>query len=155
MAAYPPMADVLSNASMYDYRQTWIRSVTNFKEIIERNGVQVQRFKPITEEDAIASIPFNKRRSLGIMRVFNGIERPDFTPDNITELRNDEVFVFGSNLEDVFLGYAQQHSDLFFYVTRIGCGIPGFKDKEIAPLFSAARDIENICLPKSFLEHIN
>ena len=52
---------------------------------------------------------------------------------------------------DAFIGYARQHPDLFFYVTRIGCGIAGFTDREIAPLFSEARHIENICLPKSFL----
>ena len=40
--------------------------------------------------------------------------------------------------------------DLFFYVTRIGCGIAGFRDKEIAPLFKEAAGVENICLPKSF-----
>lgn len=131
------------------------------------------------------------------MKLFNGIERPDSTPDQITELRNDEVFVFGSNLGgmhgggaayvafrkfgavmgcgvghqgqsyaiptmqggvetikpyvDAFIGYARQHPDLFFYVTRIGCGIAGFTDREIAPLFSEVRNIENICLPESFL----
>ena len=134
-------------------------------------------------------------------RIYAGIERPVFTPEMITELHKDEVFVFGSNLEgmhgggaayiafkkfgavmgcgvghrghsyaiptmqggvetiqpyvDEFIEYARQHPDIFFYVTRIGCGIAGFKDKEIAPLFSAARGIENICLPKSFLEHIH
>ena len=183
--------------AMYDQGQTWIRPVQNFKEIIERDGVRVQRFRPITDEDAIASIPFHKRRSLGIMRVFNGVERPDFTPDMITELRKDEVFVFGSNLEgmhgggaadvafkkfgavmgcgvghrgqsyaiptmqggvetikpyvDDFIAYARQHPDHFFFVTRIGCGIAGFKDRDIAPLFTEAVSVENICLPKSFL----
>jgi len=34
--------------------------------------------------------------------------------------------------------------DLFFYVTRIGCGIAGFRDEEIAPLFAAAREVGNI-----------
>ena len=32
------------------------------------------------------------------MRTYNGTQRPDFTPDYITELKADEVFVFGSNL---------------------------------------------------------
>ena len=27
---------------------------------------------------------------------YNGIERPDYTPDYVTELKPDEVFVFGS-----------------------------------------------------------
>lgn len=52
---------------------------------------------------------------------------------------------------DDFITFAKSHPELFFYVTRIGCGIAGFKDKEIAPLFSAAMDVENVCLPESFI----
>ena len=127
---------------------------------------------------------------------YNGIERPAHTPDFITELKSDEIFVFGSNLAgshgggaayvawrkfgaimgqgvglqgqsygiptmqggvetirpyvDEFIAFAKAHPELFFYVTRIGCGIAGFRDEEIAPLFTAARDIPNICLPESF-----
>ena len=69
------------------------------------------------------------------MRSFNEIERPDYTPEFITELKADEVFVFGSNL-------AGMH----------GCGIAGFRDKEIAPLFSNAVGLENVCLPESFVK---
>lgn len=129
-------------------------------------------------------------------RVYAGIERPAFTPDMITELRPDEVFVFGSNLEgmhgggaaraafkffgavmgcgvglrgqsyaiptmqggvetiapyvDQFIAFAKEHPELFFYVTRIGCGIAGFRDKDIAPLFASAVDMDNVCLPESF-----
>ncbi len=128
---------------------------------------------------------------------YNGIERPNFTPDYITELKADEVFVFGSNLAgmhgggaawvayrqfgavigqgvglqgqsyaiptmrggveaikpyvDEFIEFANQHPELFFYVTRIGCGIAGFMDSEIAPLFAAASGVDNICLPVSFV----
>ena len=127
---------------------------------------------------------------------YNGIERPASTPDFITELRPDEVFVFGSNLAgshgggaayvawrkfgaimgqgvglqgqsygiptmqggvetirpyvDEFITFAKTHPELYFYVTRIGCGIAGFRDEEIAPLFTAARGVSNICLPESF-----
>ena len=130
-------------------------------------------------------------------RVYNGIERPEFTPERISELRPDEVFVFGSNLEGMhgggaawaafqkfgavlgcgvglrgqsyaiptmqggvetiepyvssFIAFAKEHPELFFYVTRIGCGIAGFRDKEIAPLFSEAVALENVCLPESFV----
>ena len=52
---------------------------------------------------------------------------------------------------DEFIAYAKSRPELFFYVTRIGCGIAGFRDKEIAPLFKEAAGVENICLPKSFL----
>ena len=130
------------------------------------------------------------------MRTYNNIPRPEYTPERITVLRADEVFVFGSNLAgmhgggaayaafkqfgavwgcgvglqgqsyaiptmqggvetikpyvDDFIDFAHARPDLFFYVTRIGCGIAGFADAEIAPLFAAARTVPNICLPESF-----
>ena len=37
-----------------------------------------------------------------------------------------------------FLEYARTHYDLTFQVTRIGCGLAGFREEEIAPLFSGA-----------------
>ena len=52
---------------------------------------------------------------------------------------------------DEFISFAKSHPEFFFYVTRIGCGIAGFRDKEIAPLFKDAAGVENICLPKSFV----
>ncbi len=134
------------------------------------------------------------------MREYNGIERPEFTPDWITELKDDEVFVFGSNLAgmhgggaawvafrqfgavmgcgvglrgqsyaiptmqggvetikpyvDDFIAFAAAHPELFFLVTRIGCGIAGFRDREIAPLFADAAGLPNVCLPESFVKAV-
>lgn len=53
---------------------------------------------------------------------------------------------------DEFITFARNHPDLTFLVTEIGCGIAGFTPEEIAPLFSRARDVENIHLPARFLE---
>lgn len=53
---------------------------------------------------------------------------------------------------DRFIEFAKSHPELKFYVTRIGCGIAGFKDEEIAPLFTAAAGIENIILPRTFVK---
>lgn len=121
-----------------------------------------------------------------------------FTPNFIKELKPNEIFVFGSNLQgqhgggaariavekfgaiwgkgvgmqgscyaiptmhggvdkikpyvDDFIEYAKNHTDKIFLVTRIGCGIAGFKDIEIAPLFEKAVNIENIYLPKEFYD---
>lgn len=132
------------------------------------------------------------------MRTYKDIERPDFTPEFITQLKADEVFVFGSNLAgmhgggaayvafkkfgaimgcgvglqgqsyaiptmqggvetikpyvDEFITFAADHPELFFYVTRIGCGIAGFRDKEIAPLFAKAIGLENVCMPETFVK---
>jgi hypothetical protein len=51
---------------------------------------------------------------------------------------------------DEFIEFARTKPELFFYVTRIGCGIAGFRDEEIAPLFAGALALENVALPKSF-----
>jgi hypothetical protein len=55
---------------------------------------------------------------------------------------------------DEFIQFAKQHPEYKFLVTRIGCGIAGFRDDEIAPLFSDAMDVENVILPKEFVEGI-
>lgn len=119
-----------------------------------------------------------------------------FTPDYLSRLRDNEIFVFGSNLHgfhsggaaktaldkfgavwgqgtglqgqsyaiptmqggvetikpyiDEFIAFTEKHQDLHFFVTRIGCGIAGFSDTDIAPLFSEALNKRNISLPKSF-----
>ncbi|MBQ2852854.1 MAG: hypothetical protein IJE76_05620 [Bacteroidales bacterium] len=120
-----------------------------------------------------------------------------FTPNFITELKENEIFVFGSNLEgmhgggaariayekfgaiwgqgvglqgqsygiptmhggvedikpyvDELIEFAKSHPELTFLVTRIGCGIAGFRDEEIAPLFKECIEIDNVILPRSFV----
>lgn len=44
-----------------------------------------------------------------------------------------------------FLQYARENPDLEFYVTRVGCGLAGFTDEQIAPFFADAP--ENCRLP--------
>ena len=51
---------------------------------------------------------------------------------------------------DEFIAFAKAHPELTFLVTRIGCGIAGYRDEDIAPLFKEAVGVENIVLPKSF-----
>lgn len=53
---------------------------------------------------------------------------------------------------DEFIEFAKQRQDLKFLVTRIGCGIAGFKDEEIAHLFRKAVNINNIYLPKELYD---
>ena len=123
-----------------------------------------------------------------------------YTPDKITELKENEIFVFGSNLQgfhgggaakiayrsfgaewgkgiglygksyaiptmqggvetirpyvDEFIRFAIENPHLVFLVTRIGCGIAGFRDEEIAPLFIDAIDVGNIILPEEFVHCI-
>lgn len=51
-----------------------------------------------------------------------------------------------------FIAFAKEHEQLFFFVTRIGCGIGGYRDDEMAQFFKDALDVRNICLPKSFVD---
>ena len=51
---------------------------------------------------------------------------------------------------DDFIEYAKRHPGQKFLVTRIGCGIAGFTDDEIAPLFVEATNLLNVSLPESF-----
>ncbi len=128
------------------------------------------------------------------------MENLKYTPENITSLGKDEVFVFGSNLQgyhaggaarnavrlfgakmgqgvgmqgqsyaiptmqggvetikpyvDEFIELAREWDQTTFYVTRIGCGIAGFTDEQIAPLFDEAFDLYNVRLPESFAKII-
>lgn len=55
---------------------------------------------------------------------------------------------------DEFIRFADSHPEYTFLVTRIGCGIAGFRDEEIAPLFAGAIHIANIHLPLSFWKEL-
>lgn len=51
-----------------------------------------------------------------------------------------------------FVKFAKEHKEFVFLVTRIGCGIAGFNDTEIAPLFKDALSEDNIALPQTFID---
>lgn len=51
---------------------------------------------------------------------------------------------------DEFIRFADIHPEMTFLVTRVGCGIAGFTDEDIAPLFARAYGLPNVHLPKEF-----
>jgi len=51
---------------------------------------------------------------------------------------------------DYFISYAKVSKNFIFLVTEIGCGLAGYKPKDIAPLFKEAIDVPNIHLPARF-----
>ena len=55
---------------------------------------------------------------------------------------------------DEFIRFADSHPEYTFLVTRIGCGIAGFRDDEIAPLFVRAINLPNVHLPLSFWKEL-
>ena len=52
-----------------------------------------------------------------------------------------------------FIAYAKERRDLFFMVTRIGCGVGGYDDNTIAPMFNKVPD--NVWLPGKWLMLLN
>lgn len=53
-----------------------------------------------------------------------------------------------------FIDYAKNHPNNRFLLTRIGCGIAGFNDEDMAQLFVEVQDIPNITIPKEWLPTI-
>ena len=51
---------------------------------------------------------------------------------------------------DRFTQFADQHPELRFLVTRVGCGIAGYSVREVAPLFKGCISLENVALPSDF-----
>ena len=51
-----------------------------------------------------------------------------------------------------FVTFAKEHPDMFFLVTRVGCGIAGYHDEEMAQFFIDALNLKNVSLPKSFVD---
>ena len=65
--------------------------------------------------------------------------------------KDDEVKV----AVERFIAFAKEHTELFFFVTRVGCGIAGYHDDEMAQFFKEASELKNVCLPKSFVDALN
>lgn len=53
-----------------------------------------------------------------------------------------------------FCEFAKAHPEKRFLVTPIGCGIAGYGESEVAPIFDTCRDMENVSLPASFWDII-
>ena len=51
-----------------------------------------------------------------------------------------------------FLECAMNHPDRKFYITRVGCGLAGYRDDQIAPLFREAP--ANCYFPIEWLEYL-
>lgn len=66
--------------------------------------------------------------------------------------------LFTLSLDDIafnvrrFLSYAKICPELTFYVTKIGCGLAGYRVDQIAPMFAPARTMPNVVLPAEFFK---
>lgn len=56
---------------------------------------------------------------------------------------------------DRFLSFASDHPELEFLVTKIGCGVAGYTEADIAPFFMDAEMLDNVLLPESFVKAIS
>lgn len=53
---------------------------------------------------------------------------------------------------DRFIAYAKAHSENIFLVTRVGCGISGHTEREMASYFKEAVELKNVLLPRGFAD---
>ena len=53
---------------------------------------------------------------------------------------------------DRFISYATAHPELAFFVTRIGCGLAGHHDQDVAPMFALAP--ANCSLPDTWAPYL-
>lgn len=58
-------------------------------------------------------------------------------PTKDEHLRTRGLEAIGKSVQ-AFLRYAREHPELVFDVTRIGCGLAGYQDQDIAPMFCGA-----------------
>jgi hypothetical protein len=54
-----------------------------------------------------------------------------------------------------FILYAEKNPDITFYVTKIGCGLAGHSQYNIAPMFIPSLKLDNVKLPRDFLNIIS
>ena len=128
-----------------------------------------------------------------------------YTPENITHLEPNQIFVYGANEKgvhgagaarlalrwgakmgqyelvgqtygiptkdkkiqtlpldkiqvhvDTFLATAFSHTEYEFLVSKIGCGLAGYRPEDIGPLFKIIKTgvFENVILPEEFYRYI-
>lgn len=63
--------------------------------------------------------------------------------------KNEKLYtlplVYIAKFVEQFIEYAYLHPELEFHVVKIGCGLAGYKEEQIAPMFVGAPD--NVILP--------
>lgn len=52
-----------------------------------------------------------------------------------------------------FVAYAKQNPEEQFHLTRVGCGLAGYRDAQVAPLFVGTP--KNVSLPAEWVKHID
>lgn len=183
----------------------WCTNTLTLKEIGQRIGV-ISHATVLHHKDVVFDLLETNKKEFN--KTYNKILESlnmnlKSSPENIQELKENEVFVFGSNLSgyhgggaaylahkkfgavwgegighfgqtyaiptksenikstldvdtitqyvDEFVKYAKSRKDLNFLVTEIGCGLAGYKAKDIYILFKEAFHEQNIFLPESFI----
>jgi hypothetical protein len=70
-----------------------------------------------------------------------------------TKGRNMKISLTISEIKpyvDDFIEFAKINPQLTFLLTEVGCGLAGYKPKDIAPLFEKSITVNNIWLPQRF-----
>lgn len=67
--------------------------------------------------------------------------------ERIETLSIEEIKRYVSGLYQYIVGNPQ----LFFIITKVGCGLAGYSTDDIKPLFESFEELENISLPIEFV----
>jgi len=164
---------------------TWARERSSRRAYYQKMDMMYSEERRVSKEEMM-------ERKRQFAREYYG---PRVTSDNVRNLEENEIFVFGSNasgfhgggaaafamrnfgaiwgqgeglqghsyaiptMEGIpdlaeavkrFAKFAEEHAELRFLVTRIGCGIAGYTAEQIAPLFKECIHLENVALPADF-----
>lgn len=92
-----------------------------------------------------AKLDFGAKYGVGIGRTGNAYA----IPTKGYRLETLPLYVIIQHVYN-FIEYALDNPDLEFFVTRVGCGLAGYKDDEIAPMFKNCPS--NCKLPKEWNE---
>lgn len=95
---------------------------------------------------------FGARAGIGVGYMTKGGKRHCYAiPTKDKNIKTLSLNVIHRYIEQ-FILYTQAHSYATFFVTRVGCGLAGYKDNMIAPLFADCR--ENVIFPEEWRPYL-
>ena len=84
--------------------------------------------------------------------VFEGVQGRSYAiptkTSNLQTLRLNRIHVY----VEEFILFAQQNPQMKFFVTRVGCGLAGYQDSQVAPMFKGAPD--NCNMPEDWKQYL-
>ena len=122
----------------FDGSESAMNALTEAKSLAQidtSSMLHVVNVAPIPESQMLMMVDPN---ALEVQPAYYSLEEFKALREKALEEKREELRKTIAPYVDTFISFAKQHPEKFFYVTRIGCGIAGFHDRDIAPLFASA-----------------